>query len=319
MADLLISRFNNISYGEPAILSEKNPVTKKNEKFLTWPEMLDHMDTGSALDPSKMHVYAPFGAKDYDIHRYIARLFLGVVETTADFEQDKKGNATQVHLNIAGEYEDHEERFEKIALRFASEYGDFMARDPFNRPPLPSQTIEIHPKGFGDPTQGQSNTPEYIVDQSRRFVNFPRLRSWFYEWERISYAVLKKSVDCTDDLVDDIKIKSICGETAATSESLIRSKIRQHNSADIQVRRTETFPALLPNSLAGYCWSLMARELTANVEYEACTRRFDTACERRSDEPLCQCTLPSSAPTLQSGNRIMHCCDRCRWAANKAA
>jgi len=90
---------------------------------------------------------------------------------------------------------------------------------------------------------------------------------------------------------------------------MIRRKIKLHNSADIQVRRTETFPALLPNSLAGYSWALMARELTAGIEYEACSRRFKTACERRSDEPVCQCTLPSSAPTFQSGNKILHCCN----------
>tara|TARA_B100000029_G_scaffold320881_1_gene313271 strand:+ start:204 stop:500 length:297 start_codon:yes stop_codon:yes gene_type:complete len=61
----------------------------------------------------------------------------------------------------------------------------------------------------------------------------------------------------------------------------------------------------------------MARELTAGVEYEACARRYHTACERRSDEVKCQCTLPSSAPTFRSGNKILYCCDRCRWAENK--
>jgi len=296
MADLLISPFNNISYGEPAILSEKNPVSGKTEKFLSWPEILDYFVTNEPLDPKKMKLYAPFAAKDYDIHRYIARVFLGAIETTTEFEQDKKGNATQVHFEVVGDYEDHEQTFEKIALRFASEYGDFMARDPIDRRPTRN-------------AKGNLVTGAY--------VNFPRLRSMFYEWERISYAVLKKSVKCTDDLVDDIKIKNIAGKTAARSDSLIKRKIKQHTSGDIQVKRTETFNALLPDSLAGYSWALMARELTAGVEYEACSRRYETACERRSDEPMCQCTLPSSAPTFQSGNRIIHCCDRCRWADTK--
>lgn len=291
MADILISPFLNLSYGEPAVKREKNRSTGKFDKFLIWPHLLEHQEKSPGSPYQVTQVYAPLTVKDYDIHRYIARLFLGNIETKTHFEQDKKGNATSVELTLVGEYEDHEQTFERIALEFAREYGDFLTSDHLRLRPLHGGT--------------------------GRFVNYPRLKSWFNEWFDLSYCVLKKSVNCTDDFVNNPRVKTIDDTGISTHDSLIKRKIKQHTSGDITIQRNQTLPTLLPNSLAGYCWLLMARELITGVDYEACERRYETRCERRSNENYCQCTLPSSAPTIKPGKAIIHCCKRCH-TANKS-
>lgn len=293
MADIFISPFSNLSYGEPAIKREKNRSTGKFDKFLVWPDLLENQEESPDPTYEVTQVYTPLVAKDYDIHRYIARLFLGNIETNTHFEQDKKGNATSVELTLVGEYEDHEQIFERIALKFAREYGDFLTSDHMCLRPLHSNT--------------------------GRFVTYPRLKSWFNEWFDLSYCILKKSVNCTDDLVNSPPVKKIGEYSHIANDSLIKRKIKQHTAGDIAVRRNQAITTLLPNSLAGYCWLLMARELTTGVDYEACTRRYNTRCKRRSDETFCQCTLPSSAPTFKSGSTILHCCNRCRRAAVQSA
>jgi len=293
MADILISPFANLRFGEPAIRSEKNRVAGTFEQFLVWPDLLENQARGDWDGTMDVEIYAPFQTKDFDLHRYIARVFLGHIPNEVDFKLDEDGNATDVELTLLGEYEDHRQSFEKIALAFASEYGDFLTRDHGMLKPKESGT--------------------------GRFLSYPRLRSWFYEWADISHAVLKLSVDCAEDLAADVTVKTIDGSTQATGASTLRQKMREHTRGDVQVKRSQVFTSMLPHNLAGYCWLLLAREIIGDVEYHECSRRFKTACNRRSDEVMCNCTLPSSAPSYQSGNKIVHCCDRCRWSANKEA
>ena len=291
MVDIFISPFSNLSYGEPAIKHEKNSSTGEFDRFLVWPDLLHNQEKLLDSISGVTQIYAPLTAEDYDLHRYIARLFLGNIETTTHFEQDEKGNATQVELSLVGNYEDHEQAFEHIALEFAREYGDYLSRDHMFLQPLDSNT--------------------------HRFANYPRLKSWFTEWFDLSYCVLKKSVGCTDDLIYSGTVEQIDPTATYSNESLIKRKIKQHTSGDITIQGGQTITTLLPDSLAGYCWLLMARELTAGVDYEACSQRYITRCNRRSNESFCQCTLPNSIPTIKTTREVLHCCDRCRLAARE--
>ena len=79
-----------------------------------------------------------------------------------------------------------------------------------------------------------------------------------------------------------------------------------------QGARQNLHSAIRPNSWAGWCWALIARDLADKVTYTPCSNH-------RSDENLngCDHEVPSSNPFGRTGRPMKHCSTRCRKATER--